>query len=61
MNTTILPDGTLFTNGGGIGSVGGDLYAGPVYSGELRNPATAGWTETDRQRRTSAPTTPPRC
>ena len=33
VNTTILPDGSLFTNGGGAGSVGGDQYAGPVYTG----------------------------
>jgi hypothetical protein len=49
VNTTILPDGSLFTNGGGLGSDDNDLYAGPVYSAELRNPATGGWTETDSQ------------
>jgi Domain of unknown function (DUF1929) len=49
VNTTILPDGSLFTNGGGIGTSGGDIYAGPVYSAELRNPATGSWNETDSQ------------
>ena len=38
VNTTILPDGTLFTNGGGAGSIGGDQYAGPVYTAELLAP-----------------------
>ena len=52
LNTTILPDGTLFTNGGGIGSDSdeGALYAKPVYTGELYNPATGTWTETDPQK-----------
>ena len=49
VNTTILPDGSLFTNGGGIGTAGGNLYANPVTTGELRNPATGAWTETDPQ------------
>ncbi len=46
VNTTILPDGTLFTNGGGAGSVDGDQYAGPVYTGELLFPGASGWVET---------------
>ena len=49
VNVTTLPDGSLFTNGGGVGSADGDLYAGPVYSAELRNPATGGWNETNNQ------------
>ncbi len=49
VNTTILPDGSLFTNGGGAGSVGGDQYAGPVYTGELLNPGAGAWIETDPQ------------
>jgi hypothetical protein len=46
VNTTILPDGTLFTNGGGAGSVDGDQYAGPVYTGELLFPGASSWVET---------------
>jgi len=46
VNTTILPDGSLFTNGGGAGSVGGDQYAGPVYSAELLAPGASSWIET---------------
>lgn len=49
VNVTTLPDGTLFANGGGVGSAGGSLYAGPVTTGELRNPATGAWTETPPQ------------
>ena len=46
VNTTILPDGMLFTNGGGAGSVDGDQYAGPVYTGELLFPGASSWVET---------------
>ena len=47
VDTTILPDGALFTDGGGAGSVGGDQYAGPVFTGELLNPGASAWIETD--------------
>jgi Domain of unknown function (DUF1929) len=47
VNTTILPDGSLFTNGGGAGSIDGDQYAGPVFTGELLNPGASAWIETD--------------
>jgi hypothetical protein len=49
VNTTILPDGSLFTNGGGAGSIAGDQYAGPVFTGELLNPGAGSWIETDPQ------------
>jgi hypothetical protein len=49
LNTTILPDGTLFTNGGGLGTFRGNRYAGPVYSGELHSPATGATIETPPQ------------
>ncbi len=49
LNTTILPDGTLLATGGGLGSSGGNLYPGPVYTAELRSPATGAWTEVDAQ------------
>lgn len=49
VNTTILPDGSLFTNGGGLGSSDGSLFAGPVFTGELYSPASNSWTETDPQ------------
>ena len=49
VNTTILPDGSLFTNGGGAGSIAGDQYAGPVFTAELLNPGASSWIETDPQ------------
>ena len=49
LNTTILPDNTLLTTGGGLGSSDGSLYAGPVFTGELWSPATHSWTEIDPQ------------
>ncbi|MGE0026855.1 MAG: galactose oxidase-like domain-containing protein [Thermoleophilia bacterium] len=47
VNTTILPDGSLFTNGGGAGSIDGDQYAGPVFTGELLPAGGSAWIETD--------------
>jgi hypothetical protein len=47
VDTTILPDGALFTDGGGAGSVDGDQYAGPVFTGELLTPGASAWIETD--------------
>jgi hypothetical protein len=49
LNTTILPDGTLLTTGGGLGSSGGSLFPGPVFTAELWNPATNAWSELDAQ------------
>jgi hypothetical protein len=49
LQTRILPDGTLLTIGGGAGTVDNSLYAGPVKTAELYNPATDTWTETDPQ------------
>ena len=61
VNTTILPDGTLFTNGGGAGSIGGDQYAGPVYHRRAPLPRGLELGRDPRPPRRSAPTTPPRC
>ena len=41
-NTTLLPDGSIFTNGGGYGRMNDSLYAGPVYQSELLAPGGAG-------------------
>ena len=41
-NTVLLPDGTIFTNGGGYGRRSDTLYADPVYRAELYTPG-AGW------------------
>jgi Galactose oxidase-like, Early set domain len=49
LQTRILPDGTLLTIGGGAGTVDNSLYAGPVMTAELFNPATGTWTETNPQ------------
>ena len=49
LNTRILPDGSLLAIGGGIGAEDGGLYAGPVKTAELYNPATRTWTETNPQ------------
>ena len=49
LNTRILPDGTLLTIGGGAGAVNSSLYAGPVMTAEIYNPATGTWTEANPQ------------
>jgi hypothetical protein len=49
LNTRILPDGTLLTIGGGSGAVENSLYANPVKTAEIYNPATGTWTETSAQ------------
>jgi hypothetical protein len=49
LNTRILPDGTLLTIGGGAGAVDNSLYAGPVMTAELYNPATGTRTEANPQ------------
>ena len=41
-NTVLLPDGTIFTNGGGYGRKNDTLYADPVYTAELYTPGS-GW------------------
>ena len=41
-NTVLLPDGSVFTNGGGYGRRDGSMYAGPVFSSELLAPGGAG-------------------
>jgi Domain of unknown function (DUF1929) len=43
-NTTLLPDGSIFSNGGGIGRKDNTLYADPVYRAELLEPGL-GWRE----------------
>ncbi len=43
-NTVLLPDGTIFSNGGGYGRRYDTLYADPVYRSELYTPG-AGWRE----------------
>ena len=37
-NTTLLPDGSIFSNGGGYGRKNDSLYADPVYQSELLTP-----------------------
>jgi hypothetical protein len=37
-NTTLLPDGSIFSNGGGYGRKNNTLYADPVYQSELMTP-----------------------
>lgn len=41
-NTVLLPDGSIFSNGGGFGREDGSMYAGPIYSSELLAPGGAG-------------------
>lgn len=41
-NTVLLPDGSIFANGGGYGRKNDTLYADPVYTAELYTPG-AGW------------------
>jgi Domain of unknown function (DUF1929) len=41
-NTVLLPDGSILSNGGGVGRANGSLYAGPIYSSELLAPGGAG-------------------
>lgn len=43
-NTVLLPDGTIFSNGGGYGRRNDTLYADPVYRAELYTPGL-GWRE----------------
>ncbi len=43
-NTVLLPDGTIFSNGGGYGRRYDSLYADPVYRSELYTPGE-GWRE----------------
>lgn len=43
-NTVLLPDGTIFSNGGGYGRRYDSLYADPVYRSELYTPGQ-GWRE----------------
>ena len=43
-NTTLLPGGSIFTNGGGYGRMYDSLYEGPVYDSELLAPGgVGGW------------------
>ncbi|HTI34389.1 MAG TPA: galactose oxidase-like domain-containing protein [Miltoncostaea sp.] len=42
-NTTLLPDGGIFTNGGGYGRKLGSMYADPVYQAELLRPGANAW------------------
>ena len=43
-NTVLLPDGSVFTNGGGFGRANGSMYADPIYSSELLAPGgQGGW------------------
>ena len=37
-NTTLLPDGSILSNGGGYGRKNDSLYADPVYQSELMTP-----------------------
>ena len=41
-NTTLLPDGSILSSGGGIGRKDDTLYADPVYQAELMEPGS-GW------------------
>jgi hypothetical protein len=41
-NTVLLPDGSIFTNGGGYGRKDGSMYADPIFSSELLAPGGAG-------------------
>ncbi len=41
-NTTLLPGGSIFTNGGGYGRQYDTLYAGPIYTAELLAPGGGG-------------------
>ncbi len=43
-NTVLLPDGSIFTNGGGYGRKNDSLYADPIYRSELYTPGS-GWRE----------------
>ena len=43
-NTTLLPGGSIFTNGGGYGRQYDTLYAAPIYTSELLAPGgVGGW------------------
>lgn len=42
-NTVLLPDGGLFSNGGGYGRRDNSLYADPVYQAEYRAPGDTAW------------------
>ena len=44
-NTVLLPDGGIFSNGGGYGRKNDTLYADPVYQAELLKPGATSWTE----------------
>lgn len=43
-NTVLLPDGSIFSNGGGFGRFNDSLYADPIYTSELLEPGQ-GWRE----------------
>lgn len=43
-NTVLLPDGSIFTNGGGYGRKNDTLYAEPVYGAELLAADADAWT-----------------
>ena len=43
-NTVLLPDGGIFSNGGGYGRKDDTLYADPVYQAELLRPGATSWT-----------------
>lgn len=42
-NTVLLPDGSIFSNGGGYGRRDNTLYADPVYEAELLTPGSPTW------------------
>ena len=42
-NTVLLPDGSIFSNGGGYGRENDSLYADPVYQAELLSPGAGAW------------------
>ena len=42
-NTTLLPDGSILSNGGGYGRRDNTLYADPVYEAELLTPGSPTW------------------
>jgi hypothetical protein len=42
-NTVLLPDGGVFSSGGGYGRKNDSLYAEPVYQAELLRPGAAAW------------------
>ena len=42
-NTVLLPDGGIFSNGGGYGRKDDTLYADPVYEAELLRPGGTAW------------------